>query len=226
MCARGPIVNLNEPYMSKTMLKIQLWLFALLFFALFFLVPAVAGATTYNYDCADLTSGDSPSCTDGVWTKGSAFSLLKADDSKPFVAGTWYFNGVVGGSGTPFRLTCYEYSSGTCNTYVALSAGTYVDEAFVINSGTSLGLYLWGQSSTNPEVGEICITDELGGCDGGGGGGGSTAPSIFDDLFGSATSSASSTISIVFDPNRDMANLLFLFTAWFFGVYWIFSKKR
>jgi len=188
------------------------------------LPETVQAATTYHYVCADLTSGDSPSCTDGSWSSASSFSLLKADDSKPFAAGTWYISAVVGGSGTPFRVTCYEYSSATCSSYTPLSAGTYVDEPFTIDSGTSLGLYLWGQSSTAPSIEEICISDELGACAGGGGGGGEI--SVWDDLFGSATTTASSTISIVFDPNRDMANLLFLFTAWFFGVYWLFSKKR
>jgi len=37
---------------------------------------------------------------------------------------------------------------------------------------------------------------------------------------------ATAATSTVFNPNQEMANALFLFTAWFFGVYWIFSKKR
>jgi len=39
-----------------------------------------------------------------------------------------------------------------------------------------------------------------------------------------STSTATSTP--VVDPNRDFAYGLYLFTAWFFGIYWVFSKKR
>lgn len=192
-------------------------------FALVVVPGGIAWATTYTYGCADLTSGDSPSCTGGAWTKASAFSLLKADDTKPFAVGTWYLSATVEGSGTPFRATCYEYTGAICNTYTALSAGDVVDAPITINSVGSLGLYLWGQTSTNPGISEICVTDTPGDCQ--------EAPeappaSVFDDLFGSATSSASSTISIVFDPNRDMFNLFFLFLSGFFGMYWLFSKKR
>jgi len=41
----------------------------------------------------------------------------------------------------------------------------------------------------------------------------------------SSTTPAVSTTTII-DANRDFANLLFLFTAWVFGIYWMFSKKR
>jgi len=40
------------------------------------------------------------------------------------------------------------------------------------------------------------------------------------------TTISSSTIQVVDNPNQDFTSLLFLFSFWFFGVYWVFSKKR
>jgi len=75
-------------------------------------------------------------------------------------------------------------------------------------------------------IADTCFVVGTGSC-GGGGGGGSTS-TAFDTLFGSATSTASTTksLTIVSDPNRDMANMFYIFLIGFFGTYWVFSKKR
>lgn len=51
-------------------------------------------------------------------------------------------------------------------------------------------------------------------------------PTVFEYLFGAVTTTASSTVSIVDNPTQDMFNILALFSLWFFGIYWVFSKKR
>jgi len=171
--------------------------------------PLGIEAATYNYSCTDMTSGDSPSCTDGAWTKASAFSLIDATGDRPFTAGTWYFNGVVTGSGGPFRLTCYEHSSSPCTGYVTLAAGTYVDEPFTIAGGTSQGLYLWGQSSTDPGVAAVCVSDVLGDCAGGGGGGGSTT-----------------TVQYVDSPVQDLFYGYILFLSGLTLIIWIMRGRK
>jgi len=61
----------------------------------------------------------------------------------------------------------------------------------------------------------------------------STAPNNFNinvDVVegggGASTTAGTAATTTVFNPNQDFANGLFLFTAWFFGIYWLFSKKR
>jgi len=34
------------------------------------------------------------------------------------------------------------------------------------------------------------------------------------------------TSTLIFDPNRDVANGFYLFFACFFGIIWLFAKKR
>lgn len=175
-----------------------------------------SAATVYRYtSCGDLTSGDSPACTAAVWSKGSAFSLIDNTNSKPLAAGTWYISATVTGGGTPFRITCYEYSGSVCNTYGTLSSGTNTDVSFTINSGSSVGIYLWGQSSGS--IGDICVTDTAGGC-----AATPVGPDASYAIFGTSTA----TYQIVDNPTADTFYLLVLFTSWFFGIYWVFSKKR
>jgi len=39
-------------------------------------------------------------------------------------------------------------------------------------------------------------------------------------------SSTQCDIMVVDNPNLDLILALFLFSFWFFGIYWMFSKKR
>jgi len=181
-------------------------MYKLLFTLALFLAPISAYAVSYTYTCTDLTSGDSPSCTDGVWTKASSFSLADSSGDRPFASGTWYFNGVVEGSGTPFRLTCYEYNSSPCTTYEELTADTYVDFPFDVTGGTSDGIYLWGQSSSDVSIGPICVSDTQGECASGG-------------------SSSGTTTSYIVNTNQDIFNGIVLFFMMFTFIVWYFRGK-
>jgi len=196
-------------------------LFLIFYIGIMFFIPIPAYATTYTYDCGDLSNADGAACTSGAWSKASAFSLLDAGGFGPLAAGTWYFSAIVSAdTANPFRITCYEYSSGTCNTYATVSVGTIEALPFDVLSGTSNGIYLWGQTATNPAISELCITDIEGDCESGGGGEASTTP--FYEIFGTTTG----TYHIVDNPTQDTFNLILLFLIGFFGMSWLFAKKR
>jgi len=47
-----------------------------------------------------------------------------------------------------------------------------------------------------------------------------------DLTYTGASTSSTATSTTIIDPNRDYANGLFLFLLMFFGIYWMFSKRR
>lgn len=216
---------------------------------------SMAHASSHAYDCGDFQFQEGvQTCTGGVWTFDGAVLSGELIDSDSAVSppgaggnahysltnGTRYYVYVSGAtnptSGTVFTGSYYFQGGGNfgTNQHFDPSAGLSYD--FVADRpsmGAGGGLY-FGNSPGDTyagDIGPICISDvdaddAMSACGAGPEPGPGEDRGVFDYLFGSATTTASSTLTIVSDPNRDFANGLFLFTAWFFGIYWVFSKKR
>jgi len=177
-------------------------------------LPLVSFASTsHTFVCGELTNPDGASCSSGSWSKASAFSVYDVSGLiYPMSTGTYYATfTVANGSGNVFNLTC---TNGTCGS-TAYSNGSYTDEPIVVSAATSGGIYFNGVSG-GYLVGDICITDTIGGCAGGGGGG---TPSTGDGELATTT-------QLVANPTQDLFNGFVLFNFSFWGIIWFFRKRN
>jgi len=198
---------------------------------LFFGLPFLAFAASHTYTCGDMVNvvgSPQPTCSSGVWTFTSAKSQAASDWSSPAFnlssAATWYVNYTYSGSGS---LQTYTNGSVYSGTPATISGGTQVTIALPTPHDTNTGIQLddGGSNSFNGTIGPVCVDDDNSSC---GESHPAPIPNRFNNLFGNATTTASSSqiLAIVDIPNVDlfMGYMVFLSSASF--LVWIFKSSR
>lgn len=178
-------------------------------------VHTAQASTTHTYVCSNITLGADSTCTGG--SSSLSLTIPNTNNSSAYDnAGTalnvnnatWYVTMTVSGTGT-YNVTC----SGSCSGGFT-GTGSVTDHSATFSGTGSQGIDITNNgNSFNGTISYLCVSDTLGACTPPA----PASPSVnrFANIFGDATSTASSTNLVIADiPNLD----LFLGYAVFYSV--------
>jgi hypothetical protein len=186
----------------------------------FLILPSYAlAANTHHFVCADFdTLINGASCASDIITISGATAAAQSNSTYAYTSGTtYYISSTYAGTGH------YGFAQDSGYTESPVSASWTAHSVTMTTSDSALNWSnLFFSGTFSGTLSSICITDTSGDCE-------ASPPTPATDASSTSPCASLGTTTdcfVVFNPNQDVANGVFFFFIGFWGVIWLFAKKK